>query len=343
MKRKLKTAFIMTLLASCTGLASCAVTSSAQQTKDNIPEPRLTENTESTPFSFAFEPMSNLQDLVVVSGDTKILPARTRRFNNIYIEQGATVVIPQGSSRWSIWWADGDVRIDGKVMGQGFARKSGSISARTPDGKSVSYEFSRAAVGGDGTNGGSSRQGGRSSAGGLGASGTAEYGGGGGSSGGVRIALHESRIGSAGQNGRQWRGGPPAVQHGRGSGGNGGKADRHSNGALLLIRSGKTLSGQGKFNFQGDKGVNGKEGVKSSRSNRGFRGHSGGGGGAPGGDGGYIILIAASLNHDFELRLDPGMGGAGGKVGSQQSGSEGDRGDYGSIDEFTLEDWLARP
>ena len=286
------------------------------------------------------------KDLIVRAGEVKVLPAKTHKFRKIYVQDKGTLVIPQGSSRWSIWWAEDDVHINGKVTGQGFARKNGKISSRTPDNKTVSYEFSHLAVGGTGGAGGVSQvtAGNVGSAGGgLGAVGTKDYGGGGGSGGGVFRAFRQpSRVGSPGQAAVDWRGAPPALTYGVTSGTDGKKTDLYSNGALLLIRSGGEISGDGVFNFQGDDGGDGKNGMpgKPLRYDNYSIGHGGGGGGAPGGEGGYIILVADTFTHQFELRLDGGKGGKGGTVRGNSSGENGDFGGFGSIDEILLGDWL---
>jgi hypothetical protein len=261
--------------------------------------------------------------------------------------KGARVVIAPQSARWSIWWAEGDVVIEGAVLGFHFSRSVTPIIDSTPDGKTISHQFYNAAEGGHGGAGGTSAIYGKGTTqGGLGARGTATYGGGGGSPGGVHIQGPSSYVGGPGQTALDWRGAPPAANGGYAhAGGNGGRSIRHPNGALLMIRTNGLFRSLGEFNFSGQNGEDGRAGSAGADSNRGYHGGGGGGGGAPGGDGGRLVIIAADFDNRGTFKADPGIGGRGGSSGSPShgatGGAKGDDGDQGFIDEIPINQWTS--
>lgn len=282
--------------------------------------------------------------LVIKSGETKTLSARTYQFESVKIENGGNLIIRSNSSRWCIIWVSGDVEINGEIKGTNFRRNQIAISDITPDGKKIEHKFSNVALGGSGGNGGvASQLGAGSRSGGTGASGTSEYGGGGGSGGGIHIQGHATRLGANGNNASDFRGAiAPDGGYGN-SGGNGSRLSTYPNGALLLIYSEKTISGNGIISLKGVNGGNGASGGRGANSNRGKRGAGGGGGGSPGGDGGRLVLIAEKFQEDLTIALDGGNGGSGGPAGNPANyatgGSKGEDGETGIVDFYTLDQW----
>jgi hypothetical protein len=288
-----------------------------------------------------------LTNLIVQPGEEKVLTARLHQFSDIHLMKGGRVVIAPQSARWSIWWVEGEVLIEGAVIGLNFSTSATAITDSTPDGKTISHQFLNAAEGGTGGAGGTSGiPGGHTSQGGLGARGTAKYGGGGGSPGGIHIQGSSTHIGGPGQTAIDWRGAPPAANGGYDyRGGDGGKSPRHPNGALLVIRTKGNFRSVGEFNFSAQRGEDGQAGSAGYDSNRGWIASGGGGGGAPGGDGGRLVIIAAAFDNRGQFKADAGIGGRGGAGGSPAhgatAGTKGENGDQGFLDEIPIDQWTS--
>ena len=292
-----------------------------------------------------------LEDLVVAAGETRPLPARTYRFRNIRIERGATLSLLEGSNRWLLLWADGDIIIEGQIVGRGFRAHGQTTTDRTPDNRQVSHSYENSSVGGNGGLGGAAQYHGQSRAGGRGATGTTLWGGGGGSGGGLYMFGAASRLTEPGRDAVDWQA-APASPYGTESNGHGARTVGRSNGAPVLLRAGGTMRLTG-----GSVDLRGRDGEPGERAKGtcpggfpgGNRGGTGGGGGGPGGDGGQLVLIAADFEglSEFTARVDGGAGGPGGGTactyGGATAGTPGEKGAAGFVDRYTLEEWNAQP
>lgn len=289
-------------------------------------------------------------DLVVRSGEVRRLPARTHRFRDIQIEEGGTLALVEGSNRWLILWAEGDVNIAGRIVAQGFRAQGQTVTDRTPDNREISHSFENTALGGNGGLGGTSNYQGRSLPGGRGASGTPDWGGGGGSGGGLYMMGPASRLTEPGRDAIDWQA-APASAYGTASTGSGARADTRRNGAPVMIYAG------GKMSLAGAvidlRGRNGAAGSPSPANCPPFpggnRGGTGGGGGAPGGDGGQLILVADSFIglDSAQTLVDGGTGGPGGSIGCTHggatAGTTAQSGASGFVDRMSRRDWESQP
>lgn len=291
------------------------------------------------------QPLFQFPDLTVKSGKVEKLSPRVHYYNNIHVEQGGYIQIPENSSQWCILWVTGNVIIDGFVFG--IKQKIGPriIKGYTPDGKLIEHEYLNQAMGGDGGYGGTSRGGSINVQGGAGANGSNSFGGGGGSAGGAIIQGPSSTGGSGGINAIDWRGAQPASIGGQtgGKGGDGGKLGTFTNGGLLFIYCNK-FSCSGYIHLYGEHGQDGGEGYPGSEGGpRGQFGGSGGGGGSPGGEGGKFILVANEKPDQFYLNLNGGIGGKRGNIGKYpngaQPGSKGEDGQSNAPDFYTVAQW----
>jgi hypothetical protein len=292
-----------------------------------------------------------LDDLIVAAGETLELPARTYRFRNIWIERGATLSLLEGSNRWLLLWADGDIKIEGQIIGRAFRGQGQTVTDRTPDNRRISHSYENTSVGGNGGLGGAAQYHGQSRAGGRGATGTTLWGGGGGSGGGLYMFGAASRLTEPGRDAVDWQA-APASPYGTESNGHGARTVGRNNGAPILLRAGgiMRLAG-GSVDLRGRDGEPGQRAAGTCPGGfpGGNRGGTGGGGGGPGGDGGQLILIAANFEglDRFTPRVDGGAGGPGGGTactfGGATAGTPGQKGAAGFVDRFTLDEWAAQP
>lgn len=263
-------------------------------------------------YATAEQPIASrtLPDLVIEAGETRTVLARLHQFKSVHIKRGGILQIAPNSSRWTMIWAEGDVIVDGNIIGQGCARTIHPLTDRTPDNKVITHQYANQAEGGQGGLGGYALVPGRgTAAGGRGAVGTVDYGGGGGSPGGVHFLGPSTRLGSNGIDATAWRGGPPTPDGGYGkAGGDGGRVGAYPNGCPLLLYAGTTFKGNGQIRLAGLPGASGKPGAEGGDSNRGDQG-AGGGGGAPGGEGGRLVVVAINFENDPNVMLDGGRGG----------------------------------
>ena len=297
------------------------------------------------------ESLATPPDLIVGPGESRRLPARTYRFGNISIDREGELVLIDGSSRWLILWAEGDVEIAGKITARNFRAAAQEVRDMTPDGRELFHSFENRAIGGTGGAGGSARHNSSGLPGGLGAPGTVEWGGGGGSGAGLYMMGAATRLTEPGRTATDWRA-APATTWGTTSDGDGARSDSRRNGGLVAIRAGGTMNLTGAtIDARGNKGADGKRSSGDCPSGfpYGNRGGSGGGGGAPGGDGGQVVLIASKFEglNSFRALVEGGAGGSGGQTactfGGATAGSPGDAGTAGYIDRYSLSDWELVP
>lgn len=292
----------------------------------------------------------SLPDLIVKRGNTKRLNPRTHRFRNVKIEEGATLKILGNSRQWCIIHCEEEFICSGQIVGRGMPFGSSEINAVTPSNFNLSYSYPTIAMGGRGGNGGDSisrtrnDRNGRTANGGNGAPGTLQYGGGGGGGAAAQFCQMCRRAEvDAGDHAIDYIGGYGGnAGHQAGKGGDGRRANRNRNGALLYIYA-KNFDGEGgRVNLRGIDGEGGGDGGRSGEDtySRSKSGNGGGGGGAPGGDGGVLIVETGNLINKFSrVNINPGNGGPPGSPGNGR-GNPGSPGRPGDDGEDGYEDWV---
>lgn len=290
---------------------------------------------------------NTLPELLVKSGEQRSIIQRTHKFKRVIIEKGGTLMIVGVSRQWCIIDCEEDFICQGTIVGRGVPYGSTPINATTPNGTQLSYSYPTMALGGRGGAGGNSvsdtrHDNARHGTGGRGESGTLDNGGGGGGGAGAMFCAkcRQSKV-QNGENASNYRGGfGGQVDHKEGAkGGDGARASRNRNGALLYIKT-KNFDGTGGYiNLSGIDGSSGSSGEKAYRDNYSgsAAGNGGGGGGAPGGDGGILIVEYNNLTAETRVNTQPGSGGSEGQAGSGpgingRAGYRGDDGEGGYVD-----------
>jgi hypothetical protein len=288
-----------------------------------------------------------LPELIVKSGQQRSITQRIHNFKRVRIEKGGTLKIVGVSRQWCIIDCKEDFICQGTIIGIGVPYGSSPVNAITPNRTQLSYSYPTLALGGRGGSGGNSvantrHDSARRGTGGSGATGTLDYGGGGGGGAGALFCkmCRQSKV-QNGENASSYRGGfGGQVDNKEGAkGGDGVRAKRNRNGALLYIKA-KSFDGtEGYINLSGLNGSNGSNGEKAYRDNYSgsAAGNGGGGGGAPGGDGGVMIVEFNSLTAEARVNIQSGSGGSEGQSGNGpgnngRAGYRGDDGEVGYVD-----------
>jgi hypothetical protein len=295
-------------------------------------------------FLFGSAAYAQLPSLIIGAGKEVRLPARTYQYSSIDIKAGGKLIIEPNSQSWCILYCTGNVTVTGTIIYRNFYSTKELVSAVTPDGTNLSYNFKASNLGGEGGLGGEAAASAMPRiSGGVGAVGSTEYGGGGGAGGASRG--YPNKYSVVGNVGDRYHGGRRQIGY-DGEGGDGGIRSSFCNGGLLYIYCAGNFSGYGgDVHLDGDAGEDGKNGTVVAGANSAYSG-GGGGGGAPGGEGGKLIVMTKGSYLSYPtLFLNGGKGGNGGlgmnnaygnrhipPLRAGENGRPGESGISGSVD-----------
>jgi hypothetical protein len=278
--------------------------------------------------------MPELPDLIITTSQTKVMPARLYNYNEVNIENNATLKFSSGGTQWAIIKCD-KLILEGTIEYTNMRRGLGKVTANI-DELSLEYKFPELSIGG----GGSSGLG--LSTGAVGGNGyypsNTPDGGGGGGGGYYKNKRPTGRTVINGVDADSFRGSRTVRSEKKG--GDGGRLYRMSNGGLLLIIANEISSNNSaKIILTGENGTNGNSGSEGFYNMREAIGNCGNGGGSAGGDGGVLVVNFKNINDYPKTLVDGGNGGKGGisTNGHTQNGENGENGVDGYADWISVQ------
>jgi len=251
-------------------------------------------------------------DLIISNGQTvDISSGSVKRYSSLNIESGGTLRIIGNNLALTEIAVNGDVTINGQIIGDGFFVGSSINKVSEITGENISFNILQASGGNGGASAPTVRGGG------------SQHSGNGG--GGARA--DSPNVANSGAVGNNATANSAGASIGCNSNNQGGLRGNHGH-SLLLIANGQIL-GTGSINLSGKNGSNGGYGGVY-----GWTGVNscGGGGAGAGGSAGYLKikyfqqLGNININTNGGIAGSPGAGGTGGQTGSGSSGGSAQNG-----------------